>query len=335
MKRAICQYLPLVCVLVALVRARRECDRKVTVEKVTDVYGLSEGPHWDHRTQKLYFVDINNQYIRRLDPATGVVTSAYIEHGPVGVVVPVDDTTDQLLAGSGKDVILVTWDGDSDESEVPIKVLTSLDSPQSNTRANDGKVDSAGRFWIGTMGNEVNGEIPSNQGTLYSIGEDLKPKTEISPVSISNGLAWNMKDNTFYYNDSPTRQVAAYDYNPNNGTISNKRIVFDLNKTDLKGVPDGMTIDADGNLWVALFGGHHIIHVDPKTGQILCKVKLPAENVTSATFGGPLLDTLYVTTSSYNLSAKQRKATPHAGAVFAVKGLGVRGSLANSFVMMD
>ncbi|KYQ54553.1 Regucalcin [Trachymyrmex zeteki] len=245
-------------------------------------------------------------------------------HGTVGVVIPVDEPVDQLIVGSGKDVVLVKWDGDSNESKVPVKVLCSLDSPQAQTRINDGKVDSAGRFWLGTMGNEINGKIAPNLGTLYRVDNDLEPEKEISPVTISNGLAWNIEDDTFYYIDSPTRQVTAYDYNPNNGTISNKRIVFDLNNTNLKGLPDGMTIDADGNLWIALFGGSQVICVDPKTKKILFKVELPAENVTSVAFGGPLLDTLYVTTSGYNISAEQRQATPHAGALFAVTGLGVQ-----------
>ncbi|KAH0946127.1 hypothetical protein HN011_005681 [Eciton burchellii] len=304
----------------------------LTIERVTEPYGLSEGPHWDHRTQKLYFVDIYNQYIRRLDTATGIVTSAYIEHGPVGVVVPVDDTTDQLVAGSGRDLILVTWDGDKNETKTPVKVLCPVDTTHTQTRINDGKVDSSGRFWLGTMNNRMYQVIP-DQGSLYRIDDELKPVIEISPVSISNGLAWNIEDNTFYYIDSVTRYIAAYDYDPNNGTISNKKIVFNLNNTDLKGVPDGMTIDTDGNLWIALYGGYHIIHVNPKTGELLGKVKLPAENVSSATFGGPLLDILYVTTSSIGLNAEQRKATPEAGAVFAIKGLGVRGIFANSFVM--
>ncbi|XP_011332720.1 regucalcin isoform X2 [Ooceraea biroi] len=305
----------------------------VTVEKVTDSYGLSEGPHWNHRTQKLYFVDIYNQYIRRLDTATGVVTSAYIEHGPVGVVVPVDDTTDAFVAGSGRDLILVTWDSDRDDSNATTEVLCPVDTTHTQTRINDGKVDSFGRFWLGTMANEVNGQILPNQGSLYCIDDELKPKVEVSPVSISNGLGWNIEDDTFYYIDSPTRQIAAYNYDPNEGTISNRRIVFDLNKTDLQGVPDGMTIDTDGNLWIALYGGKHVIHVNPKTGKMLGKVELPADNVTSVTFGGPLLDILYATTSSNGLTAEQREATPQAGAVFAIKGLGVRGILANSFVM--
>jgi len=315
--------------------ATQACKTDVTIERVTDAYGLSEGPHWDHRTQKLYFVDINNQYIRRLDPATGVVTNAYIANGTVGVVVPVDDTIDQLVAGVGQDLVLVTWTGDTDESEVPVEILSPLDSAEIQTRVNDGKVDSAGRFWLGTMGEDANGQSIPNIGSFYRVDDDLKPVKEITPVSISNGLAWNIEDDTFYYIDSPTRQVAAYDYNPNTGEICNRRIVFDLSKTDMQGVPDGMTIDADGNLWIALFGGHHVIQVNPRTGKILRKVKIPAENVTSVTFGGPLLDILYVTTSGFNLTAQQRKATPDAGALFAVKDLGVQGILSNSFIMKE
>ncbi|KAM0729052.1 Regucalcin [Formica fusca] len=333
MRSAICKYVSLTCVLVVLIHSG---EARLRVEKVTEPFGLSEGPHWDHRIQKLYFVDIYNQYIRRLDTATGVVTSAYVEHGPVGVVVPVDDTSDKLVAGSGKDLILVTWEGSEDSKKVPFKVLTSIESSFSDIRVNDGKVDSSGRFWIGTMGNEkVNGDVTPNQGSLYLIDDTLDPKKEITPVTISNGLAWNIDDNTFYYIDSPTRQIAAYDYDPNNGTISNKRIVFDLNKINIEGVPDGMTIDTDGNLWIAVYGGHHVIHVNPKTQKLLKKVKIPAENVTSVAFGGPLLDILYVTTAGHNLTAEQRKKTPYAGSVFAVKGLGVRGILANSFVMNE
>ncbi|XP_072762623.1 regucalcin-like isoform X2 [Anoplolepis gracilipes] len=306
---------------------------RVTVEKVTDSYGLSEGPHWDHRIQKLYFVDIYNQYIRRLDPATGVVTSAYVEHGPVGVAVPVDDTTDKFVAGSGKDIVLVTWNGDENEDNATFKVLTSIEPSSSDTRINDGKVDSSGRLWLGTMANEVNGQVAHKMGSLYCINDTFQSEKIVTPVSVSNGLAWNIEDNTFYYIDSFTYQVEAYDYNPNNGSISNKRIVFDLKKANLEGLPDGMAIDTDGNLWIAVYGGSQVIHVNPKTQQLLRKVKIPAANVTSVAFGGPLLDILYVTTSSHGLTAQERKESPHAGALFAIKGLGVRGILANSFAM--
>ncbi|KAG7213992.1 hypothetical protein KM043_001365 [Ampulex compressa] len=279
--------------------------KEVTVEPVAGRFGLGEGPHWDHHTQKLYFVDIFGQKICRLDPATGTVTYAFIENGPVGNVVTVDDMPDKFVAGS--------------------------DTDSSGTRWNDGKVDSTGRFWGGTMGIEAGSTFTLNKGSMYSIDSDLVPKQQISPVSISNGIAWNIEDNTLYYIDSLTYQVTAYDYDPNSGNISNKRIIFDVKKNNLDGLPDGMTVDTEGNLWVALYGGNQVIQINPKTGELLRSVKIPAKNVTSVAFGGPLLNTLYVTTSSYGLDADQLKADPKAGYIFAVHGLGVRGLLANSF----
>ncbi|XP_072762621.1 regucalcin-like isoform X2 [Anoplolepis gracilipes] len=334
MRKAMCKYVSLTCVLIVLVYSGQA--HRVTVEKVTDSYGLSEGPQWDHRTQKLFFVDIYNQYIRRLDPATGVVTSAYVDHGPVSVVVTVSGTTDKLVAGSGKDLILVSWDGEQNEKNVTFKVLTSIEPSSSDTRTNDGKVDLSGRFWLGTMANELNGRTGDwgnapKLGSLYRINETLQSEKEITPVTISNGLAWNIKDDTFYYIDSPTYQVAAYDYNSNEGTMSNKRIVFDLRKTNMTGIPDGMTIDKSGNLWIAVNGESHVILVNPKTQDLLKMVEIPAVSVTSVAFGGPLLDILYVTTSGYNLTAEERKKTPDAGSVFAVKNLGICGVPGNSF----
>ncbi|KYM94919.1 Regucalcin, partial [Cyphomyrmex costatus] len=303
----------------------------LAIERVIDIYGFSKGLHWDNCTQKLYFVNIYDQYIHSLDPATGVVN----KHGTVGVAIPVAGTTDQFVAGAGKDVILVKWDGNSNKSNVPIEVLFSLDSAQVSTRTNDGKVDPSGRLWIGTMSDKVpvndmakSKEIPK-QGSLYCIKDNLKPEKKIYPVTISNGLAWNKQNTIMYYIDTLT-QVVSYNYNSNNGEISNKKIVFDLDKTNLKGLPDGMTIDTDGNIWVALFGGSQVIGVRPRTGTVVCKVELPVENVISVTFGGPLLDTLYVTTTGCTLDKKQNP-DPQAGALFAIRGLEVRGVPANLF----
>lgn len=304
----------------------------ITINAVTKPFGLTEGPHWDHGSQKLYFVDIANQKLCRLDPASGSVTCTYIENGPVGVAVPVEDEPNKFVAGSGTDFVLVTWDSGHNVTKASTTVLTTVDKNQKGTRWNDGKVDSSGRFWGGTMGPEINGDVVPNKGTFYRIGKDFDPRVEISPVSISNGLAWNKEDDTFYYIDSPTRQIAAYDYNPLSGTISNKRIVFDLEKNNIAtGVPDGMTIDTDGNLWIAVFNGSVVLNVNPKTGKLIRTIRLPAERVTSVAFGGPNLQILYITTSSYGLSDAEKKKQPKAGSIFEVKGLGVNGLLANSF----
>lgn len=303
----------------------------ITIKQVTEPFGLAEGPHWDHRTQKLYFVDIFGQKICRLDPASGSVTSTYIENGPVGVAIPVYDEPDKFVAGSGTDFVLVTWDSGFSKATASASILTTVDTNRNGTRWNDGKVDSSGRFWGGTMGPEENGVAVPNLGSLYLIGPDFAPKVKITPVTISNGLAWNKEDDTLYYIDSPTRQVVAYDYDRLNGNISNKRIVFDLEKNNITGLPDGMTIDTDGNLWIAVYLGSRVLNVNPKTGQLIRSIKLPAERVTSVAFGGPFLNILYVTTSSYGLSEAEKKNQPKSGSLFSVEGLNVNGLLANYF----
>ncbi|XP_014489432.1 PREDICTED: uncharacterized protein LOC106752326 [Dinoponera quadriceps] len=252
MKRAICKYISACFLFVC--NGRAEETQHTFVSKETDSYGLSEGPFWDATTQNLYFVDIYNQYIRRLNYQTGLVTSAYIANGTVGVVAPVEGTSEQLVAGVGQDLVMVYWNGEQTQTDVPIEKLSSVDSGIS-TRINDGKIDSSGRFWLGTRGEDKNGDSIPNIGSLYIIDKNFMVEEKISPVTTSNGLIWNIEDDTFYYIDSPTRQIAAYDYKSCSGEISNRRIVFDFNAANIPGEPDGMTIDINGNLWVAVFGG--------------------------------------------------------------------------------
>ncbi|XP_017787470.1 PREDICTED: regucalcin-like [Habropoda laboriosa] len=304
---------------------------ELVIEPIVGQFIHSEGPHWDHRTQTLYFVDIEAQNICRFAPATKDLACIYIENGPVGYAIPVEGEHDKLIAGSGTDFILVSWNGQNNNTKSLPETLAIVDLDRKGTRWNDGKVDSSGRFWGGTIGPEVNDVVISNQASLYRIDSDLKPKKTLSPVTNSNGLAWNKQNNKFYYIDTPTLKVAAFDYEPTNGTISNKTIAFDLQKNNVSGLPDGMTIDTDGNLWVALYSGGGVVNVNPYTGEILRFVELPVKKVTSCTFGGSLLDTLFVTTSSRDLTKEEQVEQPHAGYVFAVRGLGVHGLVANSF----
>ncbi|KZC11423.1 Regucalcin, partial [Dufourea novaeangliae] len=304
---------------------------ELSIEPIVGRFDHSEGPHWDHRTQQLYFVDIEAQQICRFNLVTKSLSCITIENGPVGFAMPVEEEPQKFVAGSATDFLLITWNGDSNFTQSLPETLAIVDKDRKGTRWNDGKADSSGRFWGGTIGPEVNDVVTPGQASFYRIDSDLKPKKEIPNVTNSNGLAWNVEDNTLYYIDTPTLQVAAFDFEPIQGTISNKRIVFDLQKNNITGLPDGMTIDRDGNLWVALFGGGGVIHVDPKTNKVLRFLKLPVTQVTSCTFGGPLLETLFVTTSSRNLNAQKLVEEPYAGYVFAVHGLGVRGLAANSF----
>ena len=304
----------------------------VTVEPLAGPYDLSEGPHWDQVSKKLYFVDIFAQKIYRYDPATKSLTSVCVDAGPIGFAIPVDGASGKWVAGVGTDLVLLAWDGEKDLAKSAPQTLVTLESDPLQTRWNDAKVDKSGRLWGGTMSLMEDGVFPPNKGSFYSVNNDLLLKKQVSPVTISNGVAWSLNEDTLYYIDSPTCQVVGYDYNPQTGDISNKRTVFDLQKNNIPGFPDGMTVDADGNLWVAVFGGGGVYQVQPKTGEVLRFVKIKnVQNVTSVTFGGDELDTLYVTTATTGLTESQLKEQPYAGYVFAVKGLGVRGLVANSF----
>lgn len=144
-------------------------------------------------------------------------------------------------------------------------------------------------------------------------------------MNVSNGMAWNKANDKFYYIDSPTQQIAEYDYDNENGEISNRRVAFELKDHDLNASPDGMTIDVDDNLWVALYGGGSVIKVNPTTGELLDRFPIPAESVTSVMWGGPDLDILFVTTSRIGLSEDQIMKQPGAGSVFALTNLGTSG----------
>lgn len=304
---------------------------EVTIEPLAGPYGLGEGPHWDCISQKLYFVDIFAQKIFRFNPATSGLTSISVENGPVGFVIPVEGSTNKFVAGSSIDIVVLSWDSEKTLASCTPQILVSADSNRTEIRFNDGKADSSGRVWAGTMGLEKNGVFPPNVGSLYSMDNDLVLKKQVSPVSISNGLAWNPDNNTLYYIDSLTYQVWAYNYNSETGTISNKKIVFDFQKNNIPGIPDGMTIDTNGNLWVAVYSGGSVLNINPKTGELLRSVKFnDAKNITSVAFGGPNLDILYVTSASIGLNENQLKEQLHAGYLFAIKGLGVHGFPSNN-----
>lgn len=312
-----------------------QTDSSIVIEQVVTSSGLTEGPHWDSKTQKLLFVDIWAKKFCSYDPTTSKVLQAELGNKPVGVVVPVENSPNLFVVGFGTDFALVTWDCKKNEKVTPTKILGSVETGLEGHRINDGKCDPLGRFWAGTM-KELDGEFKPNQGTLYCLDSNLQIKSQYSSVGISNGLAWNLKDEKFYYIDSLSYQVAVFDYDSKNGTIANRKVLFDLKKNNIPGFPDGMTIDADGNLWVAVWEGSRILQIESKSGQLLRTIPVPAMRVTSVAFGGPGLDILYVTTAGYGFNIPDEKAPVDdkiGGSIFSIKGLGVKGLPANSFKM--
>ena len=144
----------------------------------------------------------------------------------------------------------------------------------------------------------------------------------LDSVTISNGIVWTADKKTMYYNDTPTLTVQAFDYDDKTGTISKGRVAVRIPKGT--GAPDGMTIDAEGKLWVALWGGNCVARFDPVTGELMQKIMVPAPNVSSCAFGGKNLETLYITTARAWVSPEKLKEFPLSGGLFAVKP-GVRG----------
>lgn len=295
------------------------------VYQVTYPVDHAEGPTWDSRNQMLYYVDIHSGRVFSYDYNTTEINYMTL-NGEVTPVIPAKSNETVFIVGLNRSVVAVEWDGKNEHTKQ--RVLTTVSQQFPTSRFNDGKADKEGRLWFGTMGAEADGEVTPNNGVFYKITKDnlANPTVEISPVNISNGLAWNRANNKLYYIDTPTLKVMEYDYDNANGNISNPRVAVDIaNFTSLTGKPDGMTIDEDDNLWIALYGGGAIIKANTITGELLQVIALPARDVTSAIWGGQNLDVLFVTTSRISLTTDERKYYPAAGSVFAITNLNTKG----------
>jgi sugar lactone lactonase YvrE len=280
---------------------------------VADGDELGEGPHWDAATGELLRVDITRGRVHRLDPVSGRASS--IDVGDlVGFAIP--RASGGLVVGVRRAVVLLDPDGSR-------RTLATLAPDHPDNRLNDAKCDPMGRLWAGTM---AMGETQPD-GALYRIEGGGVVEEVVSGLTVSNGLDWSPDATLMYLNDSPTRQVDVFDHDPSTGAVTGRRPFARIDSAD--GAPDGLTVDADGGVWVALFGGGQVRRYSPD-GRLDVVVPLPVTNVTSLTFGGPDYADLFVTTARHNLDAAQLDAQPLAGAVFVLQP-GVRGRPAGRF----
>ncbi|XP_023936136.2 regucalcin [Bicyclus anynana] len=302
------------------------------VEKITSSLELGEGPHWDQRQQALFFVDILQGYIHKYELATKRHTKTKLD-GRVGFIVPVDGTTDRFVVGLERTFAVVRWDGAEGSPATVVRELGTVDAEVSPpTRINDGKADPRGRIFAGTMGHEEPiGNIKPGQGSLYRVDGGGVSRL-CGGIGVSNGLAWDLRRRAFYYTDTMELNIRRYDYDVDTGEISNPKHIFDVKKNNIDAFPDGMTIDTDGNLWVALFNGNSVIKIDPSTGKVLQKLDIPAKQVTSVTFGGPNYDILFVTSATLDYPGISLGAT--CGCTFMVTGLGVKGLPNDNFKLL-
>ena len=273
------------------------------VKPVTDyVAKLGEGALWDIEAALLYWVDIVARRVLVYDPNAGT-NRQYDLPQQVGTVVPTE-------RGS----LLVAMESEIAELELAtgrLQRLLEIEPELDRNRSNDGKCDPAGRFWVGTMSMQKE----PNAGALYRIGADFRPVRMLGRVTTSNGIVWSLDHRVMYYIDTGTRCIDAFDYTRESGEIANRRTVIRVEET--LGSPDGMTIDAEGMLWVALFRGGAVMRIDPLRREIIGRYEIPAKNVTSAAFGGAKLDTLFVTTASVAMTDEDHERYPLAGRLFA------------------
>ncbi len=266
---------------------------------------LGEGPLWDARSGRLSWIDVLSRQILLTDIATGQTQVIQVP-SHVGAIAP--------RAAGG--FVAALQDGFWVVGDGPTRRITAVAEAGPGLRFNDGKCDPAGRFWAGTMAYD---ETPG-AGALYRLDPDGQASQMLDGVTISNGLAWSLDGETMYYIDTPTGRIDAFSFSPRTGEIRDRRSVVSI-PAEL-GLPDGLTIDAEGGLWVALWGGGAVHrYFDGRLDQV---VSLPVSQPTSCAFGGENLDELYVTSAREGLSLEQRQAQPLAGAVFGVRP-GVRG----------
>jgi len=185
-------------------------------------------------------------------------------------------------------------------------------------RCNDGAADCRGRLWAGTMHRQHFNEA----GTLYCIDTALQVHPKVPKVTISNGLVWSLDNTRLYYIDSPTRKIQSFLFEEASGAITFEKTVVEI--PEHLGGPDGMTIDEEGMLWVAHWGGFGIYRWNPLTASLIEKIELPVPQVSSCAFGGPLLDHLIITTARENMSEDDLKKYPQSGDTFIVQP-GVKG----------
>ena len=276
---------------------------------------LGEGAIWHSDTHRLYWIDIEGRKLHYYTPASGESHTIDVEER-IGTVVPAEE---------GR--VLVALQNGIFELDIASESLTFIANPlegMADMRLNDGKCDPAGRLWVGGMHLSVEPEAAS----LYRLDTDRTIERMLNNITISNGIAWSLNYQTMYYIDTPTGYVQSFDYAISTGTIANHRVVITVPED--MGKPDGMTIDEEGMLWIAHWGGGSVGRWHPETGELLQKVEVPAPQVTSCAFGGHHLDTLYITTAREGLSNEQLTSYPHSGGLFSIEP-GVKGIPAYSF----
>jgi sugar lactone lactonase YvrE len=284
-------------------------------ELVLDVKAdLGEGPLWDDRAGQLVWVDIMAGRVNLFDPLTG-------ENRSIDVGVPVGAAA---LRESGG-LVLAVQDGFAalDTETGKLSQLSGFPGAAADIRMNDAKCDSLGRMWAGTMAFDLH----DGAGALYRFNPDGGVTTMLTGITCSNGTDWSPDGKLMYYVDSMTRRIDCFDFDAAAGAISGRRTFVEIEPKD--GVPDGLTVDSEGNVWAAIWGGRCVRCYSPDA-RLLGSVAVPSSQSSCCVFGGKDLDELYITSARTGLPEEELAKQPLAGGLFMCRP-GVKGVPANRF----
>lgn len=272
------------------------------LEYQTDAH-LGEGPVWDEINQKLWWVDILSCMLNCYDPVSKENRSIDVGE-QIGAAA--------LRKEGGLLLALKSGFAFFDEESETITPLENDFENGENTRFNDGKCDPAGRFWVGTL----DYDLEKGSGNLFCVNSDLKVEKKLDQLTIPNGMAWNSSGDTFFFIDTPARKLYSFRYQKETGEISDRFVVYEFDEG--LGYPDGMTIDSDDKLWIALYAGRKIIQINPKNGHIEFEIRVPVPKPTSCTFGGKDLKTLFITTCREYMDESDLEKAPLSGSLFSI-----------------
>jgi sugar lactone lactonase YvrE len=286
----------------------------------TEGYYLGECCRWDHVRQELSWVNIapgSGQMFRASVVGSEItIHRRYDFEGSPTAFAPLAQVGDGWIVAMGQSLYLM-------DAEGGVQMVASPEERHADTvRTNDGIADPWGRFWIGSMAYD----FAPGAASLYRFGREGL-RTIFEDVTISNGIGWSPDARTMYYIDSGPGTIQAFEVDES-GEISSPRIFAHLD-VDREGAPDGMCVDAEGGVWVAIWGGYEVRHYSPE-GVLLGRVTLDTAQPSSCALGGPDGTTLYITTAQENMTVEQLEAEPHAGRLFCAE-VGVRGLPLNAF----
>jgi sugar lactone lactonase YvrE len=255
----------------------------MSIEVLARVRGeLLEGPAWDAERRRVLFVDIPGRRRHAMDWGSGAIRT-WDEQEETTATAWIPRASGGTVLAERRGVRLADDDGEG-------SVAVEIEADRRGNRSNDAKCDPAGRLWLGTMADD---QTPG-AGSLYRVDPDLGVARVLSDLAISNGLGWSADGRRMYFVDSPTRRVDVLDYEPEDGTATGRRPLVEIGA--LGGDPDGLAVDDEGCLWVAMHRGGAVHRFAPD-GRHLTAIEVPAERVTSCCFAGPGLDRLVITTA--------------------------------------